>query len=78
MFNRRQRAFVVGAALGAGMAARADRRAWRRAQRRACAGELDSNLCTSGKPLLECVVSSGDFKLYFVHRQLILEFFSLA
>ena len=49
MFNRRQRAFVVGAALGAGMAARADRRAWRRAQRRACAGELDSNLCTSGK-----------------------------
>ena len=46
MFNRRQRAFVVGAALGAGMAARADRRAWRRAQRRACAGELDSNLCT--------------------------------
>ena len=50
MFNRRQRAFVVGAALGAGMAARADRRAWRRAQRRACAGELDSNLCTSGKP----------------------------
>ena len=50
MFNRRQRAFVVGAALGAGMAARADRRAWRRAQRRACAGELDSNLCTSGNP----------------------------
>ena len=41
MFNRRQRAFVVGAALGAGMAARADRRAWRRAQRRACAGELN-------------------------------------
>ena len=37
MFNRRQRAFVVGAAVGAGIAARQDRRAWRRA-RRACAG----------------------------------------